>query len=212
MEVIPAINCPDFDCVKQKIKQIKEIQGSWVHIDVADGQFTKSVSWNKPDDLLGLEELAEINLEIHLMVEEPQAVVEDWLRVGGRRIIVHQEALGDGWPIILDKVTHYDAQIALAIKPETSAQVLLPYLDFVEMIQLLAVEPGPSGQQFNPVVLEKIKFLKKEKSNIKIEIDGGINPETAKLVKRAGADIIVSASFIFESPDPRSAYLELISL
>lgn len=210
MEVIPAINCKDFECVREKIRKIKEYQSPWVHIDVSDGEFGRTITWNNPEELLGLgEDVSYLKLEVHLMVEEPQVVVEDWLRAGASRVIIHQEALTDGWPIILDKVERYDAELGLAILPGTPPENLMPYLKSISLVQLLAVSPGPSGQKFDERVLDKIKFLRREEGNFSIEVDGGINPQTAQLVRDAGGDIIVSGSYIWESKNPREAFKEL---
>ncbi|MEK9194415.1 MAG: ribulose-phosphate 3-epimerase [Patescibacteria group bacterium] len=215
METIPVINCPDFECVKKRVKQIKELGSPLAHIDVSDGEFAKPANWGNPLDLLSFgEELAGLKLEVHLMVLEPQAVVEDWLRAGVSRIIIHEEALTDGWPIIFDKIDTYDAELGLAIKPETSIETVVPYLKQVSLVQILAVDPGPSGQKFDMAVLEKISFLNKEKedNNFIIEVDGGIDLETAALVRDAGADLVVSHSYIFESSDPKEAYESLKNL
>lgn len=220
MQVIPAINCPDFSCVKKRIEQAREFGAEWVHIDVADGEFTKAVTWNRPEDLDSLfgevrdfapeahPPLAE-NLEVHLMVEEPQAAVEDWLRAGASRIIVHFEALRDGWEIICDKIDREGRELGLAINPETPVHVLTPYLKSVALVQLLVVPPGWAGQKFNPAVVLKLKELKQREPDLMVEIDGGINLKNAKLVKNAGADIIVSASYIWESKVPEEAFNKL---
>lgn len=192
---------------------MRELGSDWVHIDVADGEFTKAVTWNNPEDLDSLgDELGDLNLEIHLMVKEPQAIVEDWLRCGASRIIVHLETLKDSWEIICDKIDREGRELALAISPETPVHLLTPYLKSVSMIQLLAVEPGPAGQKFNPVVLEKLKELKQREPDLKIEVDGGINLETAKLVKKAGADVIVSVSHIWKGENPKEIFDKLKSV
>lgn len=212
MLVIPAINESSFEEVKNKIELAAEFS-AWVHIDVADGKFTPSVTWNNPEELLGLgEKLSETKLEIHLMVVEPQAIVEDWLRTGVERVIVHEETLEDNWSMICSKVDAYGADLMLAIAPETPVEKLVPYLESVSLIQFLAVSPGPAGQALNNVVLEKMRFLKGKAPHIEIEIDGGINLETAKMVKNAGADIVVSASYIWKSTDPKETFGKLTKI
>lgn len=232
MQVIPGINCPDFECLRRRINQVREIfesepafdeaaAGRWVHIDVADGRFTRTKTWNNPEELdfLG-EEIQDLKLEIHLMVEEPQAAVEDWLRHGAARIIVQFEALKDGslppvqeiegrWEIICDKIEREGRELALSISPATPVYVLTPYLKAVSLVQLLAVEPGPAGQKFNPIVVQKLKELKQREPDLKVEVDGGINLETAKLVKKAGADVIVSVSHLWGSENPKETFNKL---
>ena len=108
--------------------------------------------------------------------------------------------------MVIDKIDNFGAELGIAINPETPPETLKPYLKAVHFIQLLAVKPGPSGQKLDEAVLNKIKFVKSENPEAQIEIDGGINPETAKLAKYAGADILASASYIWRSPDPKKAY------
>jgi ribulose-phosphate 3-epimerase len=213
MQVIPAINCSDFECVRKKIKQTRELGSEWAHIDVADGRFTKTKTWNNPGDLDSLgDEIGDLNLEVHLMIEEPAAAVEDWLRAGVARVIVHFEALGEGWEIICDKIERESEELGLAINPETPAHVLTPYLKAVSLVELLAVKPGPAGQKFDPAIVGKLRELKQKEPDLEVEIDGGINLETAKLVRKAGADIVVSASYIWENKNPGEAFNELAGM
>jgi ribulose-phosphate 3-epimerase len=100
----------------------------------------------------------------------------------------------------------------LATNPDTPAEELIPYLDSVYQFQFLAVKPGFSGQEFDERIVEKVKFLRERSSDVVIEVDGGINVETAKLVRRAGADIVVSASYIFSNKDPLRAYKNLLEI
>ncbi len=210
MLVIPVINCPDFGCVREKINKAIELGAEWVHIDVADGKFTKIKTWNDPEDLDSLgDELGDLKLEIHLMVLDPQAVIGDWLRAGANRIIIHFEALKDSWEIICDKVEREGRELGLAINPETPTHVLTPYLKAVSLVQLLAVSPGPAGQKFDPAIIDKLKELKRREPDLIVEIDGGINFETAKALKSAGADVITSASYIWGSGNPREAFDKL---
>ena len=103
-------------------------------------------------------------------------------------------------------------EVMLALNPETSIEEILPYLDSFLFVQLLAVSPGPSGQDFNSLILEKIELLRERSLDIVIEVDGGMNLETAKAVKEAGTDIITSASYIFDSVNPAAAYELLLKV
>ena len=149
-----------------------------------------------------------INIEAHLMVENPEAVIKDWILAGAKRIVIQLEAIDSvkarAVLEIADKV-----EIGLAVNPETPIEDALPYLENFKFILILGVNPGLAGRPFNEKILEKIKFLKNYYPNVIIEADGGINLETAKLVKEAGADIVVSASYIWGSQNPEKAYQEL---
>ncbi|MEX2033058.1 MAG: hypothetical protein WD889_00660 [Candidatus Colwellbacteria bacterium] len=212
--IIPGINCRDFETAAVQAKKISEFS-SWAHIDVSDGVFTPSVSWGNLEEFSHLaEQLPMLRFEIHLMAVNPEGVIEDWFKAGAERVIVHYEAMSN--PHLISELSQkqkYGARSAidgremmLAVSPGTSAEVLTPYLGSFNGFQVLAVAPGPSGQRFDERVLEKIKFLRERTPNAIIEVDGGINPETAKLAKEAGADVLVSTSYIMTSPDPRGAY------
>lgn len=229
--VIPAINCVHFECVQDKVRAAKEFlpKDGWLHIDVADGSFTFNKTWgNKSDDPTHLADaLNGLPLEVHLMVEEPEKVVESWLKAGAKRIIVHLEALRElpavpdarrikgGEAVdefIVKKCKKYHAEAMLAINPETPANTLLPYEKKFSGFQILAVTPGLASQKFFPIVLDKIKFLKSKLPDVTIEVDGGVNFDTGKLAKDAGASLLVSASYIFDSPNPEEAYEKLQGL
>ncbi|MBI5079455.1 ribulose-phosphate 3-epimerase [Candidatus Wolfebacteria bacterium] len=217
MKIIPAINCPDFDCVKEKLEKAAEFS-DWAQIDVADGKFTPHKTWNNLEDILNLKSafarsksqegpILNLNLEIHLMTENPQDAIDDWFKAGAKRIIVHLEVVQD---LELFKNKNLKpCEIGLAINPETPVEKLVPYLGDIKFIQALAVNPGLSGQKFQPSVLEKIKFLKKNYPDVIIEVDGGINLETAKLCKEAGADILVSGSYVWNSENKKKTFEEL---
>lgn len=208
MKIIPAINCGNFECVKEKLEKAAEFSG-WVQIDIADGKFTPHKTWNKPEELKRLR----TNTEVHLMVENPPAVIDDWAKAGARRVIVHLEAIADDrLQTAYYGLQNKDFEFGLALNPETPAEKLLPHLDKIKFVLLLAVAPGASGQKFQPQVLEKIKILKAGRLDVIIEVDGGINLGTAELCKKAGADIVAAGSYIFESSNPRTAYERLAAL
>ncbi len=211
MKIILTINCGDFVCVAEKLKKAAEFgppAGRWVQIDIADGKFTKHLTWNKSQELRSKNyELSKLNIEVHLMVENPLAVIDDWIKAGARRIIIHIEAVK--FPINNFQFSK-DVELGLAINPNTPVEKLIPFLKDFKFVQILAVNPGLSGQKFQPQVLEKIKFLKKNFPDVIIEIDGGINLETAKLCQEAGADILAVGSYIWESNNPQEAYRKLL--
>lgn len=226
MKIIPAINEADFSKVKEKLLKAAGFS-DWAQIDIADGKFTPHKIWNNPDGLKKSQVPSpkfQVNIELHLMVENPQDAIDGWLKTGAKRIIVHFEAIKNsaaGNPdndesdiinFILAKCETAGAELGLAINPDTPAEELLPYLDKIKFIQILAVNPGLAGQGFQKSVLDKIKFLKEldgEYINIIVEVDGGINLETAKLCKQAGADILASASYIWNSENQKAAFEEL---
>lgn len=227
MRIIPAINCADFECVKEKFLEAAEFS-DWVQLDIADGKFTPHKTWNNPQELSDNRgQLLDVNLEIHLMVENPQDAVDNWLEAGTKRIIVHLEAVknsaegnsdndeSDIINFILAKCEAGGAELGIAINPDTPAEKLSPYLGKIKFIQILAVNPGLAGQKFQPRILEKIKFLKSlggKHQDITVEVDGGINLETAKLCQEAGADVLAAASHIWDGENPKTAFEELAKI
>ena len=216
MIIIPAINChfKDDECVFEKIKKIKEIS-DWVHLDIADGIFTFNKTWNNP--LKWKNSLTKLNLEVHLMVENPESVIEDWLKAGAKRVIFHWEAvkIKQNPEEIISKILElkekYNIEIMMAICIETGLEEIKPFLEKFNYFQILAVFPGPSGQKFLWPAFDKIKQLKELKPNAIIEVDGGINPETLKKIKEVGAEIAVSGSYIFNNKNKnfKEAFAEL---
>lgn len=209
MEVIPALNCHlgDFDCIRGKVRAAEHFS-EWIHLDVADGRFTFNKTWGDPVKWKNLG--AKLKLEVHLMVEEPEKIAQEWLEAGAKRLIVHAETLTPGSvEKILSLAKEYGAEAMLAFSPETGLETAAEYIGLFQEFQILAVHPGLPAQNFLPLVLEKVKALRGEYPKARIEVDGGINSETGKLSKNAGADILISASYIFGDQNPSEAYKSL---
>ncbi len=217
MEIIPGINCSDFECVKKRWNEVVSLKTPPIHqtqIDVADGKFAPVKTWNNPSELAILtKQNPEIAVEIHLMAENPDAVFEDWLKAGAKKIAVHIESTGN--LLLMQKVAKsYGAELVFALNPTTKVEKLAAYLEdnSTSSVQFLTVSPGFSGQKFMPEVLEKIKFLRSRWPNVKIRVDGGMNPETAGLAKEAGADAVVAVSYIWGNNSPKEAYKKLLEI
>lgn len=211
MEVIPALNCQakDIACVHEKVLTAEGFSG-WIHLDVADGRFTFNKTWGDPESWHAIK--TNLKLEVHLMMEEPERLVRMWLWAGAKRLIVHAETLTSGSAEkILSLAKEYGAEAMLAFSPETGLETAAEYIGSFKEFQILAVHPGLPAQNFLPLVLEKVKFLREKYPEARIEVDGGINPETGKLAKEAGADILISASYIFGDANPKLAYKTLQS-
>jgi len=216
MQVIPALNCADVHCIIDKLHVVKEQLGddAWVHLDVTDACFTFNKTWGDPKiwrEVVDHIPLSNISLEVHLMVEKPEKVVEAWLEAGAKRIIVHVEAMED-FDLLKNKCKEKGAELMLSLIPETPVQKLEPYFEKCQSYQVLAVHPGLAGQKFLPVALEKIKFLRERLPDATIEVDGGINVETGIIAKAHGANVLISASTFFDSPDPKIMYEHLMHL
>ena len=212
LEVIPAINCAfgDAACVEGKIKLVQPF-AKWVHIDVADGKFTFNKTWADIQQFsLFKSQFPNLNFEVHLMVEDPEQVLPVWLASGVARVVVHIETFDAASAArIVELAKNANVQMMFSLNPETPIEAMRPYFPICSAFQVLAVHPGLAGQKFLPLILEKVKTIRAELPDSIIEVDGGINLETAKRSREAGASIIASASCIFESVDPAISYNEL---
>lgn len=212
MQIIPAINAPDFKTAEKQLKQAAEFS-EWIHLDITDGVFSSAQIWGNPEELKSIKyEVSSIKYEVHLMVANPESVIDAWLRTDlVKRVIIHLEAMTDS-VYILEKCKKYEAEAMLAINPGTDVERLLAHKDDFDYFQVLAVQPGWVGQKFDPKIVDKVRFLRKNMPDAIIEVDGGINAETAVMVKNAGADIVVSASYLLGSQNPKAIFEELKNL
>lgn len=210
MRVIPVLNCATKHEAEEQFSVLRLFLGrnDFVHIDVADGIFTFHKTWNNPREWAAVG--APFSFEVHLMVEHPEAWIASWLEAGAKHFVVPVEAVDqDSLRAIAAQCKTNHAELILSSNPETPPEDLTPFLHTLSRFQVLCVNPGLAGQKFLPLALEKVKWLKYALPDAIIEVDGGITPETAKWAKEAGADIIVSASYIFKSKEPSKAYEEL---
>jgi ribulose-phosphate 3-epimerase len=210
METIPVINCPDAACAAEKLQRLKTFYApdGFVHLDITDGDFSTHPTWQDPAGWAAMQ--VPFSLEVHLMVRKPEEFVGPWLAAGAKRLIVHVESLNrETAEAIADMAREHGAELMLAENPETPVEALRPYFDLFPSFQILATPPGPGGQELMPVAFEKISALRRERPDAIIEVDGGINPETARKVKEAGASLVASGAYIFNAADPKKAYEEL---
>jgi len=205
MTIYPVVNTRDRDQMVREVGLASEWGSPWVHFDVSDGVFTSTVTGPSPDDLPGLHErFPDIKFEVHLMVTNPEEQVARWFEASANRVVVHWEAIGN--PEALAGLT--DRPLSIALNPETAIEDVVPRLKPGQFVHVLAVPPGPSGQTFDLSVVEKITSLRSAVPDLIIEVDGGITPQTAALIKEA-ANAAVSHSYIFGSPNPEKAFREL---
>ncbi len=195
IEIIPTIIAKDFQELQEKIKKV-ETYVKWVQLDVMDGQFVENSTWNKPADLKNLE--TNLNLEAHLMIQNPEENIDDWIASGVKRIIIHFESTNQPKEVI-GRIKKAGLAVGLAINPETSIEVVDDFIEQLDLVLVMTVQPGRGGQKFLEETLVKIKDLRTKYKNVNIEVDGGINPETAPQVIQAGANLLASGSAIFEN-------------
>lgn len=197
IEIIPAILTKDFQELQEKIKKV-ESYVDWVQLDVMDGQFVDNTTWNNPADLKNLK--TKLKLSVQLMIKNPEEHLDEWIDSGVERIIFHYTSTKKHKEII-EKIKKAGLQVGLAINPETHIEVVDDLIDQLDLVLVMTVQPGRGGQKLLEETLTKIKKLREKYKDVNIEVDGGINPETASKVIQAGANLLVSGSAIFNSDD-----------
>jgi ribulose-phosphate 3-epimerase len=178
-----------------------------IHLDVMDGVFVTNITFGLPV-IANLRKKTDIIFDVHLMITEPERYVERFIDAGADILTFHYEACKDS-AALLDSIRNRGVKAAISIKPKTSAEEIFPLLDKCDMVLVMTVEPGYGGQSFMPDMLPKIKAIREEADrrglDIDIQVDGGINTETARLAKEAGANVVVAGSAVFQSKDRRAA-------
>mgnify|MGYP004726189109 FL=1 len=196
----PSILAADFKELGQAIKTIEENGAEYLHYDVMDGIFVPSISFGMPV-LASIRSCTKQVMDVHLMITEPIRYIKEFKEAGADLITIHLEACEDVAATI-QAIREAGLKVGLSIKPATEAEAIRPYLDQIDMILVMSVEPGFGGQKFIPESLEKIRALRamveEAGVNVDIEVDGGIYQANVKEVLDAGANIIVSGSGVFK--------------
>ncbi len=212
--VAVSILSADFGNMVEECKDVLNKGADLLHVDVMDGHFVPNLTMGQ-DMIAGIRRaLPDVYLDVHLMVERPQDYVESFAKAGANMFTFHAEVSYPMYPTGVDpnalikQIHDAGMDAGMVINPPTPAQVFLPYIDQVEMFLIMSVVPGASGGKYLPEVLEKAAWLKERlPEHVRLEIDGGMNPDRAPDAVKAGIDVIVSASAIFGSDD-RAAVID----
>jgi len=200
IKIAPSILSADFGKLNEEIASV-EAYVDLLHVDVMDGHFVPNITIGAPVVSCIKTKLP---LDCHLMIMNPEKYVEDFVKAGASSITVHQEACKDLHEV-LTLIHSFGVKAAVSINPATPVEMIEDVLDDVDMVLVMSVNPGFGGQKFIESVPEKIRALRKMKPDLDIQVDGGINAETAKLAAEAGANILVAGSYIFGAKDRKGA-------
>ncbi len=209
--VSPSILSADFANLQSEVEMLEKNGADWIHVDVMDGHFVPNLTIGAPV-VKAIKPHSNIPLDVHLMIENPQNYIEDFVKAGSDIITIHYEATGDLTEDIISNIKSHDVLVGLSIKPKTKPQDILKYLLMVDMVLVMTVEPGFGGQSFIEECAEKIPVIRQNApENLIVQVDGGINEQTAKICKSLGANSLVAGSYIYNSTDMKEAIKALKS-
>ncbi len=204
MKVATSILSADFNNLEKVIKSIET--SDFIHLDVMDGHFVPNISFGYPV-LRNLKKITKVPLDTHLMVTNPLEYIDDFAKIGSEIITIHIESKAPYKT--LDYIKDKGIKAGISLKPKTDMKDLIPFLQIVDLILVMTVEPGFGGQAFMEEQLEKVKYLSmlREKHGYKylIQIDGGVNDKTIKKARDIGVDIVVSGSYILDHENQKEA-------
>lgn len=206
IKVAPSLLSANFACLKDDIEKIENGKADWLHYDVMDGHFVPNISFGY-SILKDVSKVTNLFLDVHLMISEPQKYVDEFIKSGANLIVFHIEAMNskDETLSLIHHIKEQNVQVGISIKPNTSVDEIQDYLDLLDVVLVMSVEPGFGGQSFKELAIDKIKDLalrRQEKQyHYLIEVDGGINETTGKQCKDAGVDVLVAGSYVFNSDD-----------
>ncbi|MGB7751345.1 MAG: ribulose-phosphate 3-epimerase [Candidatus Acidiferrales bacterium] len=214
IEIAPSILAANFAKLGDEVRIVEEAGADIIHVDIMDGHFVPNISLGIPV-VASLRKATRLPLDVHLMIEQPELYIEDFIRAGGSRILVHQEAT-----VHLDRalamIRELGAEAGAAINPATPVSMLSEVLDKVDTVLVMTVNPGFGGQKFIPNTYEKIRQLNQMRArynaSFRIEVDGGVEPENTAELAQAGANTFVAGTSIFHTADPAAATRQLKKL
>lgn len=207
MKIAPSILSADFANLQRDVERVEALGADLIHIDAMDGQFVPNLTLG-PNVVSALRRVTTLPLDVHLMIEQPERYVEAFAKSGADIITVHVEATKH-LHRVLQQIKLTGKQCGVVINPATPVSAIEPVLSQVDMVLVMTVNPGFGGQSFIPETLDKVKQLvslrKQHQYTYLIEVDGGVNAQTAVLCRQAGVDIAVAGSYIYDASNMQDA-------
>lgn len=201
--IAPSILSSNFARLEEEVKAVEKAGADWIHVDVMDGHFVDNLTLG-PSVIESIKRVVKIPLDVHLMIEKPELTLERYVKAGASHVTIHVEASVDPGET-LRALKKLGVKAGITLRPQTSINEIEKYLSLVDLVLIMTVNPGWGGQAFMSEQLPKIQFVrdwaKINNPDLFIEVDGGINPETAKKCREAGANVFVAGNAIFRSQD-----------
>ena len=199
IKVSPSILASDFSKLGDEVVALAKAGADYIHVDVMDGHFVPNISMG-PSIVKSVRGKTSIPFDVHLMIDPIEPYIDDFIKAGADIISIHPEA-NDNIEKCIDKIKSNNVKAGLAINPDTNWEVVIPFLDKLDIIVVMSVHPGFGGQKFIPSALEKLKLLRKKidetHPHIELEIDGGVNFDNIDSILKAGANVIVAGTTTF---------------
>ena len=198
--ISPSILSADFANLERDIKLVENAGADWLHIDVMDGHFVPNITIGVPV-VKSIKKVTNLPLDVHLMIENPEKYIEAFANAGADILTFHYEAVNNVESIV-KMIKSAGIKAGMSIKPKTPAKTILQYLDILDLLLVMTVEPGFGGQKFMDDCAQKIPLIKENApENLIIQVDGGINAETARICTNYGANSLVAGNYIYKSGD-----------
>lgn len=204
IKIAPSILSADFGRLNEDISTV-EAFSDWLHVDVMDGHFVPNITIG-PVVVKAIK--SKLPLDCHLMIENPERYIEAFVKAGASSITVHEE-VAPHLHRLIQQIKGAGVRAGVSVNPATPVEAIKEVLNDVDLVLVMSVNPGFGGQDFIPSVIEKIKWLRAKRADLDIEVDGGINAETSRLCIEAGANVLVSGSYIFKAEDREAAIKSL---